>query len=294
MCSTIKLHLIFTTTFWNHPTPLNSSHSPPPVTAHQPPRPKSLTSRPQHPRHVWPRHLRRCRSYPKQRGPNVAHLRLGKNDTRPEFSQKQKEKISSFKVVTKRVGNTLHHLNWKPQWYMYYTYSIHTFKSSCCKISGVSTVSTVSLVSSPFPNRTRCRQPFHYHQPLSLQRFVWILMCPLLYCSLLNMRLLHVFVHIYKKKQSNSLSQCKGPFCGPRKGLDLLQTRRRDQFQNALELQWPRLRCRLIWDVPEMHGCTCAGCPATKLEPQKSKFRLPIKLRNIPPVLGREHVFKTS
>lgn len=107
--------LIFTTTFWNHPTPLNSSHSPPPVTAHQPPRPKSLTSRPQHPRHVWPRHLRRCRSYPKQLGPNVAHLRLGKNDTRPEFSQKRKENFSLLKSGSqKRVGNTLfNHLNWK-------------------------------------------------------------------------------------------------------------------------------------------------------------------------------------
>lgn len=71
----------------HHPAPLNSSHSgPPPVTVHQHPRPKSLTSRPQHPRHVWPRHLRRCRSYPKQRGPNVAHLRLVPN------KRKQKEK----------------------------------------------------------------------------------------------------------------------------------------------------------------------------------------------------------
>lgn len=84
---------------------------------------------------------------------------------------------------------------------MYYTYSIHTFKSSCCKMSGVSTVSTVNLVSSPFPNRTHCRQPFHYHQPLSLQRFVWIITCRLLYCSLLNIRPLHVLFHIYKKKQ---------------------------------------------------------------------------------------------
>ena len=63
--------------------------------------------------------------------------------------------------------------------------------------------SIVSFVISPFPNRTHRRRPFHYHQPLSLQRFLWILMRPLLYCNLLNFRplhSLHVFFRIYQKK----------------------------------------------------------------------------------------------
>lgn len=82
------------------------------------------------------------------------------------FHKNKRRIFRSLKVVHKKgMGNTLfNHLNWKLNdiiWYiyiyMYYTYSIHIFKSSCCKMSGVSTVSTVNLVSSPFPNRTHCR-----------------------------------------------------------------------------------------------------------------------------------------
>lgn len=75
----------------------------------------------------------------------------------PNFHKNKRKIFRSLKVVHKKgMGNTLLIISIENSMLYNYTYSIHTFKSSCCKMSGVSTVSTVNLVSSPFPNRTHC------------------------------------------------------------------------------------------------------------------------------------------